>query len=97
MARQIKAEIPDRNILEGKASEEYLSSDIHMIQALLSLKHQPVRIYGEGGTLFFVFDRNEIQENLRKLVANADLQVALKDVWAASRVWSMVMYEYRNG
>jgi hypothetical protein len=93
----VRHEVPDRIILNGETDNEYISSDIHMVQALLSLQHKPVRIFGEGGTLFFVFDKEDITDNLTKLVSNSDVVVAIRDVWAASRVWSMVMYEFRNG
>jgi hypothetical protein len=68
---------------------EYSTSDITLIQALLWLRRRPVRTERDGKIDIYVFDYDECKEDIEDLLANADKQVSIRDVWAGMHVWKM--------
>lgn len=80
-------------LVPGRAEKEYRTSDIALIQALMSLDHRPVRIEVEGNKdypmIFYVFNEETALQDINDLLTNGDRKVSIRMVWAANQVWTM--------
>lgn len=87
-------------LIPGSADNEYRTSDISLIQALMSLDHRPVRIEVEGNKdypmIYYVFNEDTALGDINDLLTNGDRQVSIRQVWAANQVWTMNVRRSRN-
>lgn len=83
-------------IVPGDAEIEFKSSDINLVKTLICMKHRPRRIEHSGGVVTYVFENAEVEDSVRRILTNEDIQVSIIDVRSSDQIWAMNLNRARN-
>jgi hypothetical protein len=85
-----------KTLVQGEAENPYSTTDITLIIALMSLGHRPVQISAENGIVQYVFEDEDVKDDVKDLLTNKDRIVSIRSVWSANQVWAMNLNRARS-
>jgi hypothetical protein len=83
-------------LVQGSAENPYTTTDITMIIALMSMGFRPVEISAENGIVQYTFENNVVKGAVKELMTNGNVEVSIREVWAANQVWAMNLNRARS-
>lgn len=83
-------------LVQGNAEKPYSTTDITLIIALMSLGHRPVEISAENGIVQYIFENEDVDDDVHDLLTNNDKLVSIRSVWSANQVWAMNLNRARS-
>ena len=88
-----------KTIVDGKAENEFASTEEKLVIVLMALGKAPVRIEAEGTICTYYFDHEAVIDLANKVSCGniGDISLPLVDLWAAQNIWRLNLSRARMG
>ena len=78
------------------SGETYPTTDKKLAVALMSRNHEPLKVFGIGRKITFIFLDKEIRKDRNAILTGKNFSVDIHSVWAAETVWGMCLTQLKE-